>query len=1045
MISIVNRFADVDGTKGYVVQDGEFREFKLGRALYELLTLESLIEAGYKVMSYDEDIIAPDGTSIKQLEEVPFAGTMDEKQMMFDEADMALTESEVAPYLTRELNIASIEMLKSANEIKTRSELERYLIQWERTAEVVQGERDVRPLNSFVSPEALYSVEEYVKSGHVRDMFKIITKRRCIKTSRELKRLKEFLAKNTGVTVEELDDISKFQEAYISWGICGFDFKYVERKLELSTANQSFIDRSKANSSHVMRKKALGILKANGEVTSGKYSANFKEYDDIADEDGDIRVLRREEYVEKSNTLFNWHSKYNCVTCAVKLKVDRIYMKVLDRDGVLYSANVDPYTFVILNSSNTVYTTPSFEWRSLEGNCYALTNYLTEKDQLLRTLAFIKAKDLVKDRTVKAPVNSTLEVLKKEGLNTYSAADYICRRIQDDPEGNSHVYSSEMDYLSAIQLYKEGVEGIRDILNYFDIEEKDGDSLDDVIELLELRLQDTFIAMEGSAISPNDPILEYSHDIESLSVASKVVNGEVDVDEFARGKKLDNRVSIEEIVTLILDVIAVEQGGEITDIELAKSTILNIGKQDFLLDFSKIIPVMDKTIKGYLKDRALLNKSRVEQATTAICVEAVIREISNADAQDQRHYAMQCTKFDYLDMKGENYKAFMALTKSWEDCLMQFINKPLYGENLIIEAPVLAMRTIFSFSQGNRPTISARDGVATITTSVKLEKEETVELKIAEKVVNYLVSGFAFEYGMYLTLFDYCDLERSSNGAFNLYCVNANIDPWHVRPKRGFDLVSGAFAINYAGVSFIKKRSEEFQKKALSNRFSASGDRGLISRFGMNDVVGRGGDFAMMMGEGWDEDEILNNDVHEDIRTYYDRFIKAAAKCKPDEYVKYMRLKSDVVYGVFADESSKYYVSPDSETIMKKSSDRDNLKIWTECDILQLKSEIAEEDNLLDVSGNKWTDFNIIEESCNRAVAWDNLIQGKVLNNATARVVAGRIIRKEADGVKQYALKDVKLSLLEELAEQDSAYQIGAREFVMCSMNGYIKVEVVNV
>lgn len=198
-----------DSNKGIyaVIVNDDGEEYPmLTKALHSQVSLEALAEDDWYL--YDRDIdFRCHGTTLNDLpvHEQPITVT----QSMYNAVDLALSGDELTPYI-KVAPATLIEFPKGNYTINTRQELIEYLENYNS-----DNQYDVLPLNYFVAPSALFTMNEFLDKSNIK-YFDIINKRRNITIS-QFVFLRNWLSKQ-GFSINSPLDITK---AYFSWGICG--------------------------------------------------------------------------------------------------------------------------------------------------------------------------------------------------------------------------------------------------------------------------------------------------------------------------------------------------------------------------------------------------------------------------------------------------------------------------------------------------------------------------------------------------------------------------------------------------------------------------------------------------------------------------------------------------------------------------------------------------------------------------------------------------------------------------------------------------------
>ena len=99
---------------------------------------------------------------------------------------------------------------------------------------------------------------------------------------------------------------------------------------------------------------------------------------------------------------------------------------------------------------------------------------------------------------------------------------------------------------------------------------------------------------------------------------------------------------------------------------------------------------------------------------------------------------------------------------------------------------------------------------------------QDLHIKVPVEVVTFVKSFNKDAHKRYMTVFDYCKYEfnpNTTNGRFQMYVVNADIDPWHVKPKKGYSIKTYSLLPNYYEQNILDKvNGENYYLTAYNNK-----------------------------------------------------------------------------------------------------------------------------------------------------------------------------------------------------------------------------------
>jgi len=1044
-MKIVNRFLLNGNKNGYTVEnDGiELNVTELG--LYEAETLEGLCKEGYKIVGYYGNIITPEGISIKDLEPVPFTGNEAEKQFMYDMEEAALSESEASIYFSREVDVKEIELLQSTNEIKTREELISYLKKWKKLSEIKSVVRDVRPLNSFVSREALFTLEEFIQNDIIRLYFYVIKERRILRSEEELKQLIKFLQDTASLKEDPTADDIK--TAYLKWGVCGFSTAitsiHTEPNISVGIFKKGFVSEPD-NPKDIERTVDLCILEPNGALHYSGGIANFMEEDEMR-ENGDVVFMKAGEYDAVLRKRNSWGSKYAAIMCQVKDSKQRTFISMMSSAGVTYMAKVDNHRIVIESGGNTVYSDNFLIVSTMDGSKVKLSVALKRNGLAMYTLARAKARELINRRTVPVPVKSTMSLLIEEGLSPNTAINYIASQVMLHPVDNDILASPGVRLNLAERTYRLGISPA--LIKKYNPEDEEYSTWSELVSIM-LNTRDNLISEEryledDGSLSTKREIEE--RPLEQLEFVKNVLTEDMCIGELGKGIRADKNSHLNEVTNFLLALIELEKGKKLELFEF-KQVLASIEDQN-LFNLESVIRKHEEAYKGYFRDRARVNRLRAVQSAAMVYITKVFREISNLDISEQRHYAFECIKIERKKNGG---------ISSWleiiGDAILRAVDSGNFSvferEIVKVEAPSFAARIAFKiYLDQAKAVVSGQEVI--IEERLIHTSEERLQIRIPLALYNTILNSKEFETGKVASLHDWCNAEWAGADSFGLYCVNAAITPWKVSPTKGSTIPEYAFAINFIEERVLSKLSEKFinrVKEENAKVMSLSSQYAIRSLFGYESgqMPSR---YKDTMGEYVDMDDVLFEELSSDelFVDYYDRFDQKKRKfadCTPPMYLKRMRLKSDITFARYAEQFSPYPMSDDKDEYEELVDKKCQMKWLTTTTpaLLNGNKEVLR----IEQKGNVVSDFEIKSEKFEDILTWNALVTGEFKQKGVCTVCGSSLILVNKEGHETHNLKDMRQVEFERLVADGIVYPLGARLYLIKATNGDFKVEVVN-
>lgn len=855
-MNILKKIVDNGTIVGYQVEDGTFILPMCKKALYLELYIEPLIEAGYKYYGYDADKIEdPNGIPISEHEEMSFEEVDDvEWFASVNLADSsALTDAEAAKYYTFREESAIKFRQEESYEINTREELIQYLNELNRMLFQTTFSTDNRPLNSFVNPDALFTIEELDSSPEVKRYFNIILKRHQFRNYGAYQYLVQWLY-DKGVLATLTPSTSEFLNAYYAWGPEGLKDKCINYEMKLNVDGVfTFIKDPLINTSAMTyvtenRDAKVTIVDARENINFLKIHENMSQISDVKDFGRSRIIVNSNDTLLGIRRMQNTGRKYTAIGRTLVSDVsDRAYFTIIAENGYTYTYKVSHNKLKIglayVSTNQEIYSsTNNFGLASVVPTVTIPIDAVENNtDYYLWNLAIIKSAQLIQAKTKKAPVSSTTEFLLKDGVNPIATVDMMANSIAKNPGYTiNRKYSLEVkgdELTAALDAY------LRDIPDYilkaYNLTEDDLDEgITSFLELADVDdLKDRREAMMSMRIGPNDPGFDPTYqDYKSkmgkknaefnearvlLNVGERMldavdyytklkfvhdcIHGKLSVNNFGEGLMNDMGASYRVSAECILSVIYAEFGNT-PDRDTAVDFILNIESSD-LIDINKIFRLRDQALKGYLADFGQYRATRANQNAWiwAYCTK-VFREISNAPISQQRPYLMELVVL-------ENNKTDMPTRTLMTACVTESMEKYGFDEKAFDEDGPLAGCSEKSTAMKSADWIAAKlfffiyaggiktepvNGVYTIPMNVQDDK--VLNIDVPEAVVNFVKSFNKETHKRYITVFDFCKYEYNPNtkeGTFNICLVNADVDPWHVKPKQGYKIKSYNLLSNY--------------------------------------------------------------------------------------------------------------------------------------------------------------------------------------------------------------------------------------------------------
>lgn len=876
-MKIINRIMSNGSIVGYLVSDDDkFTLPMVSRALYTEMYIVPLVQAGYKYYSYNADAITdPDGNSISELPPVELS-TLDEIEWnaSLDFASTsAMSDSEASRYYSYKEEQAVNFRAEASYEINTREELLQYLDSLEAAFYSVSYSVDNRPLNAIVNPDALFTIEELIEHPEYKRYFRVIIKRHHFRNYSAYRYLLSWLREKGALNVDN-PTMGEFLAAYYSWGPEGIKDKCTQVEVKLGVDGIFSYPRDilgvEDSSAYIHNNREIktGIVGADEKLHFLRYHEDLRAISDVKDFGRDRVILGSNDAILRvRRSEFNGRKYVPVNQVFVSDVSDRIYMTLVADNGYtyLYKASHNRMKIGLAYSQNTsevIGFHDNFAVSSVVPNTLIeLADLQNENDYGIWNMAIIRAAQIIKSKTVTTPVSSTADFLIKDGVNPVAAIDYMAHAVDNNKEARvnkRYALSNKDDSLmDAFQLYLQPLPEY--LLNAFMISEEDLEDgvntfleLADVDDLLDRRQQmmentllpgqigydttfrdkttkfgrqaammDQIAASIGRQSEEIDAVDYYT----KLKFVSDCIQGNLAVDNFGEGQLLDIGASYSTAAECLLTLLYAEYGDTV-DLQTAMMALSDI-EGSSLVNTDLIFRDRDNAMKGYMVDFATFRKTRACTNTWvwAYCTK-VFRELSNAPVEKQRPYLMELVVL-------ENQKPDSVIRELMTECVKQAVERAnlrdiRYGDSdeimgnwsdrkCIEESTEYIAATLFFYVYAGGVKTAPVDGNYYVTLNVYPGCD--LEIRVPENVYNFIRKFNKETHLRYMTVYDYCKYEYNPNtsaGTFAICLVNANVDPWHVKPKKGYKISTYSLMPNYyAPEDLDKANGEGFYELAL--------------------------------------------------------------------------------------------------------------------------------------------------------------------------------------------------------------------------------------
>lgn len=1040
-MTILKKIVDGDKIIGYILDDDGFETVLLSRCLYIQLYIEPLIAAGYKFYNYNpDDIEDSTGKKISELPAVDKSVMTEDDQFALEEMAMnALTDVECARYYVYKND--SIVQFKEPSEvtITTREALIAYLEEVEHSYQHSGYCTDNVPLNSFVAKDVLFSLDEIKRDPEVRRLYTICQRRHIFKDIVAYKRVVKFL-NDEGVLQTMTPTYIEFMAGYYAWGVDGVKDDCV--KVTTRQAVDGYFDRY---TDTVEAGNYLSNRYDEFVLWDSKCTAHFMntsvDMSNIASFDREPIALSPDRLFELKRSEGNWGSRFRVIRASVANVNDRCYYEFLTEEGYPYQIRLTHNRQVIFSGTYVVDSMGNFGIRSIIPDItLSLNEVRNEDDYYFWNLAIIKGQSICKSRSKEVPVGSTYEMLRKEGISPKAAIRMMAHDIKYvDYSSNTGYVNAEgkrADYFRAFEYYTRPIPAR--ILDHFGV----SDDYEDTDDFLAQAIDPEAVVEEGgkkklsaqqkaiNIMMGNDSEIAVRDYYDNLEFVRACLNGEVTINQFGDGRREDVGATSYQAAKIIL-----------TAMYASKDKCQTVyDKEDFIARFEEqqainidgVFRYRDAAYRGYICDLSACREKRAKNSWAWCYCTKVFRELSNKEIKDQRPYLMELvTVSDNVIRNALTNCVINAIDKSHPDLVRNVIN---------MQAGYFAARIFFAILSGQ---IGQKHLVGTnyeITITVYDENKITIKIpsNLYLQVKQYPVSQNMY----YITLYDYCQFEYGDNGAFSLFLVNADVDPWHIVPKKGYTIPTYNFMVNYNTGDVLSRLLGDNYMSAVTAL--AAKPVFALSRLDPDSFLPGGMDQLYADDNTYDADTIdifLDESMDESVKHYKDRWV-FKRKAARSEGLKILQipLKQDIVYKQIA----KYFCveNPDQDIVYDNNLNDDNKCLYT-VQKGSLTSDIVMSNMSIGAKEITRRQFNAYEFQFEEVYTWSGILRGTFIPALTYYMHGGAMTvftPGQEDSIIIFS--QITADDLNRLADSGMLLKLGENKYFAKAYNGDFVLEV---
>lgn len=919
------------------------------RGLYSPTIFVSLVaDSGYKVYGYNGEFETPDGKDISDLPAVDLAEIDPGQWHNALSISDFMTDAECSKYYVYKTTSERYEFRKEDSyEINTREELEDYIKMLRITVAKFGYTADNRPLNSFVNPTALYSIDEIASDtdGTISEKLNYLNYRHIFKDySAYLSTVKYLVDK--GVLHTENPTVGEFIKAYYEWGpdgitgdCVGWRFKQnvdgsflrVDDDLPAGGNTDEFVN---AN-----REQVPYIYDIDSNLRNLETVVNLRNIVDVNDFGRERLAIISPRLLVNLKRGNSKGFKYTIGYAQKSIVTDRLYFTFLSSNGYKYLYKTSERESLLQLYKNTAPV-----WRGAQNFRIAtvmsdiklqLSNVKSESNYILWNMCINCVAKHMRDNTVSVPVDSTYEMLLNIGMSPISAVQLMAKQVLKNGqyESNKRLKDKyEGLTVSGIRNYYETIP--QKVLDAFMLSEEDlVDGIKTFIDIADVdNLLERRAAMTTGALT--EDMVGYDHtftmgakmmtDIEdedalhyynNLKFVADCIDGQVNTDAFGQGL-IEDSAGASLIATEILMSIVYAELGTDADISKAVEIFENITPMR-LLNAKNLFKNRDNAYKGYILDssRARKIKAHIDNTYAWCYITKIFREISNKPIEETRPYLLEMvmltnSKQDMIFRQLVSLSVTDAIKNSGlfseEQIYDQYTQHPdagyTYMDMALETVDYVSSQLFFSMIGKAKPEVVN----GSCTYNLALDSEHTLQVVVSEQVVDTckaLIKGRP-DAVRYITVYDFNEYEFDPlAGYFAFNAVNANVTPWEVIPKRGYSIATYSLLPSYYSTdALVSKFGSDWYNEALKE--SAIAKTPLSAMLPKHELPEHNSDEQRLINteikncQAYEDFDIyLTGNEIEQVQAYVKRWSIACHDARNQNKVVYhMPLKQDIVY-----------------------------------------------------------------------------------------------------------------------------------------------------
>lgn len=1047
MITIKARFDDGDGLKGYIVDEDGLIQYYSMRGLYEYDIMQKLIAAGYKYYDYYGNIELPDGSNVVSLPIETVSLSNNDKALIVELEEIAEDEASCVRYFNINLDetVEEIQFKSPDNPtIKTREEFINYLDTIHASISLGCAIDDVRPLNSFVAKEALFTIEECVENpDYFFKYLEIIDQRRILQNYSAFEALKKNLV-DQGVLSSVNASEGEILDAYYAWGVCGLNFGYISKEMYKNDSRRlidvvtysSFFNKTDNDKEDLV----YGVL------CDGKLYARNKEI--LINEDGEhpsIEPVNERPYYLAVSRVNMGSSEFEAVKVRVKDTRDILYYSILTKDGVRLNLAIDRYEIRLYQEHMAMIPVQSnFKIKDIIGSLCSPFEFDSALQYKLYNLSLAKASAMIKNITVEPLFKNSYQFLINRGLSPSAAMMYMAARVYDGAKefSNEKLGFSDLNYASHVApTYFGGIPEPVYSKYADDVTPEDFDDYDDFIRYIVDAKEEATQGKETKSDSFIPNLFDILDFINIAYFGLTCKNGAFSIDALYEGlvqDSGDNLYNISDILVSYITAITKSRNVQ-TGLEQKMLMIdsVDTATNKCAIDFSDILKVRDRAMAGNKIDLVYLDSQRFTQAKKLFWVTRVFREYGNKPVNELNHFMFESLVVDMTDDRAHKFRkeiitAVREYINQHPEMIVGIDNRDILNHSIGMIAGNIFSKIAFTdermVTEGERSYYTYTETIYDVRYTFELDVDSRVyrAFKLAAEQKEFSLLKI-----QYATLYDYAYYQRGMGQYFYAVCMNARITPWRVIPNNGVKIYSYPLNVNIIGLNNLEAMPK-LKARALENN-AVCFNQPLISYLGRVNLLFEPPelpDYRLASDDidiDYVESYIKTPGEVETLKTYLNRWRYYESKAPEGKYLVSIPLQSDYIYKGFGNYYGYY---PEQE--VKYADDPDGLHqhyMKLHLDVFPLTSTDI---NTFEIE-SRVVPFKLSEQDPLLVSGWDAFLNNRI-NYDYIVALTGYFLyvtNKKTGQIENYDLNTIELSQLRSLADRGLIYQMNANDFII--------------